>query len=57
MKRTIRRQELDDEIMMDKIKKRGRVPVDYSKNSTEDETISDYEVNSGELFPQVKSKK
>ena len=42
---------------MDKVKKRGRVPVDYSKNSTEDETISDYEINSGELFPQVKSKK
>jgi hypothetical protein len=54
MKRTIRRQELDDEIMTDKIRKRGKIPVDYSKNSTEDETISDYELNPGELFPDVK---
>jgi len=32
-------------------KKMASIPVDYSVYSTEDEQVSDYEVNEDELYP------
>lgn len=44
LERRIKRQELEDEIKMDELRKRGRIPVDYAQYSTEDEQLSDYEL-------------
>ena len=52
----MRKIEFEEELRRDELKKRGRIPVDYSLYSTEDEEVSDYEVGPDDLFPKKQTK-
>jgi hypothetical protein len=55
--RRLRQQELNAEIIEDELKKHGKPPLDYSQYSTEDDEVSDYEIQSDDLYPSRKNQK
>lgn len=49
----MRKLEFEEELRLDELRKR-KVPLDYSQNSTEDEEVSDYEIEPDNLYPTSK---